>query len=606
MEEGERIEVGGKSIKFCGEINWGKTSISCKNRVGFLVNTYHISSHDAKVSLLESENCICSESNSNISGGSEIPIQTKPTIVLSHTTETNSTSLRATVAATKQFDRETQFTSDLTTISLSLLATLVLMKYCRRKGILSVYALGFVILIYQSLLLQYMPQHNSFDEFDLPSLLTNAQIDKNNSSASVMPTKVWYFDDKYVPSTSYNSSKLVQTMNKNEEAVLWILRLPDMTKIGTIAAERMMLGLEKRLQHKFGNNQQQLSSTIRTNITGYLRNMTQDELNNVNPEWKLFISDLTDRGVGPWGLWYMKTELAAILGWKRIHYITRTTQDNHHMDSWATQSKQNSQVASDFGSFAGVPINFTEHLGNSCASVQRSTYGVRDDINDAIVNYMRHNFPSAFEWTNDNVTNSLAISPAVAKLSRPMDIRTFWNATVCESRANRCNFRNYIAGEVASLPSKHPSMKVDTDVIGFIHNAGRKFVSPDYIQALLTTKIIVLAQRDKWEGHLRLMEGLLSGALVLHDPQVYWPYGIVDGVNIVVYHSMFDLEEKILYYLDPANEQERIMIGQRGREIALSKNRFWDNVERLLLNGDKKYVNDYGVSYQPWKGHGNP
>eukprot|EP00985_Skeletonema_marinoi_P028272 scaffold24380_cov73-Skeletonema_marinoi.AAC.1 len=117
-----------------------------------------------------------------------------------------------------------------------------------------------------------------------------------------MPTKVWYFDDKNVPSTSYNSSKLVQTMNKNEEAVLWILRLPDMTKIGTIAAERMMLGLEKQLQHKFGNNQQQLSSTIRTNITGYLRNMTQDELNNVNPEWKLFISDLTDRGVGPWGL----------------------------------------------------------------------------------------------------------------------------------------------------------------------------------------------------------------------------------------------------------------------------------------------------------------
>lgn len=276
------------------------------------------------------------------------------------------------------------------------------------------------------------------------------------------------------------------------------------------------------------------------------------------------------------------------------------------MDSWVTWSKKNKTLAKDFGTFAGYPINFTKHLGKACSSVQRTTYHVRDDINDAIDDYMRLNFPSLFDSAKDNVTNGLAISPAVAKLSRPMDVRTFWNATVCASRANRCNFRNYIAGEIASLPSKHPSMKVNTDVVGLIHNAGRKFVSPDYIQALLTTKIIVLAQRDKWEGHMRLMESLLSGALVLHDPQVYWPYGVVDGVNIVVYHSMFDLEEKIIYYLDPANEQERIMIGQRGREIALSENRRWDNMERLLLNDDKKYVNDYGVSYQPWNDHGNP
>jgi hypothetical protein len=29
-------------------------------------------------------------------------------------------------------------------------------------------------------------------------------------------------------------------------------------------------------------------------------------------------------------------------------------------------------------------------------------------------------------------------------------------------------------------------------------------------------------------------------------------------------------------------------------------------MERLLLNDDNKYVNDYGVSYLRWKGHGNP
>lgn len=588
------IKVDDKSVKFCGEGNWRQTSISCNERAAFIVDRYHLTSRAAEVSLLESGNCICSKS-SNISGDSEIPIQTtKPTTVLPLTKEMNSTSIRGSTAIKHFENEEIQFSGDIATISLSLIATLILMRYyTRRRGTILFYALGFVSMLYQSLLLQYIPNQISFDEFDLPQFY--ASTSKNTH---LPPMKVWYYHDNQVPRTSQNSSKLVRTMDKDEEAVLWVFRLGDMPKIASIAAERMMMGLEKQMS---GNNQQ-----IRANITGYLRNMTQEELNNVNPEWKLFIFDNSDRGVGPWGLWYMETELASMLGWKRINYITRTTQKHHDMDSWVTWSKKNSTVAKDFGDFAGYPINFTEHLGKACSSIQRTTYPVRDDINDAILDYMRLNFPSLFNTAKDNATNGLVISPAVARLSRPMDVRTFWNATVCESRANRCNFRNYIAGEIASLPSKHPSMKVNTDVVGLIHGTGRKFVSPDYIQALLTTKIIVLAQRDKWEGHMRLMESLLSGALVLHDPQVYWPYGVVDGVNIVVYHSMFDLEEKIIYYLDPANEQERIMIGQRGREIALSENRVWHNKERLLLNDDKKYVNDYGVSYQPWKDHGNP
>ena len=461
------------------------------------------------------------------------------------------------------------------------------------------YALGFVILINQSVLLQYMPQQSNFDHFNfLP-------LNKNNVTMTPVK-KVWYYDNHFAIRYQH-SAKLIQTMDKDEEAVLWVLPLSEMPKIVPIAAESMMLRLEKHLQHNnSGNNEQQLSNTIRTNNTGYLRNVTQDELNNVSPEWKLFILDSSDRGVGPWGLWYMETELATIIGWKRIHYITRTTQTERNMDTWVTKSKDNSQVANDFGSFIGAPRNFTGHLGKTCASVQRLTQQVREDIKDAIDDYMRQNFPSVFDSAGVNTMNSLVISPAVAKLPRPIDVRTFWNGTVCLKRSERCNFRNYLADEIASLPSKHPSMKVNTDVVGFIHKRGRNNVSPDYIQAMLTTKIVVLAQRDKWEGHMRLMECLLSGALVLHDPQVYYPYGLVDGVNIVVYHSIVDLEEKILYYLNPANEQERIMIGQFGREIALAENLHSINMERLLSNEDSKYVNGYGVSYQLWEGHGNP
>lgn len=83
------------------------------------------------------------------------------------------------------------------------------------------------------------------------------------------------------------------------------------------------------------------------------------------------------------------------------------------------------------------------------------------------------------------------------------------------------------------------------------------------------------------------------------DPQVYWPHGTADGENIVVYHSWPDLELKVLYYLDPENEEERIRIGRQGREVALMYHRSWRQAERLFLN-DMQYRNDYGLSNKPW------
>ncbi len=104
---------------------------------------------------------------------------------------------------------------------------------------------------------------------------------------------------------------------------------------------------------------------------------------------------------------------------------------------------------------------------------------------------------------------------------------------------------------------------------------------------------------DKWEDHFRLDEALLSGALVLQDPTTYLPHMLIDGVNFVVYHNISDLESKILYYLHPMNEKERIEIGQRGREVALNHHRIWHQAERVLLN-DMSYHNEYGLYNKPW------
>ncbi|KAL7530497.1 hypothetical protein ACHAXR_005961 [Thalassiosira sp. AJA248-18] len=337
-----------------------------------------------------------------------------------------------------------------------------------------------------------------------------------------------------------------------------------------------------------------------------LLNFTQEELNAIDPEWQIFILEISDNGLGIWPYWYMLHEMAPLLGWNRINYVTRSTQNGKDMKSWVLKMLKEQSPNLTFDGFFGKPINFTslsvDVLGKGCRSIQRLILGARDDIVDAIDEYMKENHPSAYEEASNKAIDmedkSFLLSQAIAELPRPTDVRTFWNSSVCNTN---CVFRNYVAEIVEYIPQRHPDagIQVNTDVVGFIHRAGRQRVHPDFISGIASTKVIVLAQRDNWEGHFRLCEALVSGALVMTDPQVYFPHGLIDGENIVIYNSWLDLELKILYYLDPKNEEERIKIGQRGREVALTHHRTWQQAERLFLN-DMKYRNDYGLSNKPW------
>ena len=89
--------------------------------------------------------------------------------------------------------------------------------------------------------------------------------------------------------------------------------------------------------------------------------------------------------------------------------------------------------------------------------------------------------------------------------------------------------------------------------------------------------------------------------MVMSDPMTNWPQGLADGENIVVYHSWADLELKVLHYLIPANEDERLEIGRRGREAALRYQRPWQQAEQLFLN-DMSYRNMYGLFNKPYQG----
>ena len=65
----EPVDVGsGKFIKFCGQKRYRKTKMKCHERLQYMTNRYHVSDQEAKIGLLQNEDCICDDGNK---GGSE-------------------------------------------------------------------------------------------------------------------------------------------------------------------------------------------------------------------------------------------------------------------------------------------------------------------------------------------------------------------------------------------------------------------------------------------------------------------------------------------------------------------------------------------------------
>jgi hypothetical protein len=116
---------------------------------------------------------------------------------------------------------------------------------------------------------------------------------------------------------------------------------------------------------------------------------------------------------------------------------------------------------------------------------------------------------------------------------------------------------------------------------GVARDQGRASVNPAYIESLLHYKIMVVTQRDVFEGHLRLFEGLVSGAMVIHDRILSMPIGLEEQVNIVFFDTQQELRDKVLYYLN--HTEERLAIARRGRQLAMCQSRTWHRMEQIIL-----------------------
>jgi hypothetical protein len=197
-------------------------------------------------------------------------------------------------------------------------------------------------------------------------------------------------------------------------------------------------------------------------------------------------------------------------------------------------------------------------------------------------------------------------------LERSMDVMHMW---VIGREYNDAHYRNEVSKVVASMNGTWLETMMDplgrssssstsssgsgtngrpiltsTELQGKNSLAGRNDVSVAYVKALLTTKIVICVQRDKWEDHYRLMEGLAAGAMIFSDTMLGLPRGLEDGKGLILFHNLTQLRDQLVYYLQ--HEEERLAIAKRGWEIAMGRHRSWHRLEELLFGCPLTQVNE--------------
>jgi hypothetical protein len=168
-------------------------------------------------------------------------------------------------------------------------------------------------------------------------------------------------------------------------------------------------------------------------------------------------------------------------------------------------------------------------------------------------------------------------------IQRPTDVIHFWETKSTSSQVVKTGgkLRDTVSRVITKLGQEHKHLNVFCGIKGGADEVGRRGVSPAYIQALLSSKIVVVAQRDEWEDHYRLFEALIGGAMVMTDLMLSLPQGLENGTSLIEYTSAEDLSQKILYYLQ--HEEERLEIAKRGRFVAMSQHRSWHRIEEIVF-----------------------
>lgn len=199
--------------------------------------------------------------------------------------------------------------------------------------------------------------------------------------------------------------------------------------------------------------------------------------------------------------------------------------------------------------------------------------------NNSLVNYQRkmHLLPVAAR--DDYVQYAAGLKP----VSREYDFCCLFpvfetNETVIANRVSIPGFLSKL-----EYSSYIGFVQGDPNTPEFNMTAVYQTVQPDYFDVLRKSKIIVNCGPPDWEGDMRIWEALLTGNLVFSDrifTNHLWDHPLIDKKHLVFYDNLQHLQELLEYYLN--HDEERISIGQAGKDFVLSHHTYVNRLDTIL------------------------
>lgn len=163
--------------------------------------------------------------------------------------------------------------------------------------------------------------------------------------------------------------------------------------------------------------------------------------------------------------------------------------------------------------------------------------------------------------------------------SRKTDVAHFWKKG---DYSHYSFLRRKVSAEIVAFDESVPEKHLRWVVRRFMNEEWQEDdIDPSYVQQLVSSKIVVIAQKDEWEDHYRLMESLASGAMVLSDAMLAPPAGLKNRTNIVFYDSPTSLHRLVSYYLE--HKEKRTAVARKGFHYAMGRQRSWHAMERLVF-----------------------
>ncbi|KAL3920111.1 MAG: hypothetical protein SGILL_003425 [Bacillariaceae sp.] len=289
--------------------------------------------------------------------------------------------------------------------------------------------------------------------------------------------------------------------------------------------------------------------------------------------WQIFIVDYSDEAK----VQGKCKAVEELMGREFVHYFKRSIVEGRDWNA-TTQWIENGSVVKN--AIFVRPENQTV-LGKKKRQVRHVSYPVRTDLLRSV--------ETELQLRNSSEDNPVTlVDPIESILEREYDFTHLWNLDPNNTRKFGMPHYPKFRWRISSILKQFVHENNYTAFIGVAgrkDERGRRGVHRAYIDKLLKSKIVVVTQQDRWEDHYRLMEAMVSGAMIMTDKMLSLPEGYEPGVSIVEFSSPEDLKEKLAYFADRKNSHERQKIAAAGRRVALEQHRSWHVMEKIIFGG---------------------